>query len=216
MSKDISVLDISTSCRDYTTRISNRINARQISAADIERILSWGNNRKEWAATLTHGGIRKYLPYGMWMTAAGEWVLFNRRYQPFMTRSPDGKISGCDPERWVADIVICYYFFYDGCTPNNLFSPAAGISKSMIETFDRCCEVIRLFNDLTATPEDIEHWRILRDGKRVIIPKPVHGHVKTNSIFATKKKECEYCDAMISTGGAMRAHIKAKHPEVEG
>ena len=162
-----SVLDVSTTCRDYQTRTDNKINARCLTTVDIDRILSWGNNRKLWADTLSHDGIRKYLPYGMWLTITGEWVLYNRRYQPFMVRSPDGQVFGCDPKRWVEDIDTRYYFFNDSCAPNDLQYPSTGINKTMRDTFDRCCEVIRRFNDPVSTLADIEQWCTIKKNKAV-------------------------------------------------
>lgn len=183
MNNDISVLDISTTCRDYQTRTNNKVNARQLTDSDIRRILWWDNNRKSWAHSLSHGGIRKYLPYGMWLTTKGEWVLYNRRYQPFMVRSPEGKVSGCDPERWVEDIDTRYYIFNDACAPNNILYPSTGINKTMRDTFDRCCEVIGLFNEPNTTLADIEHWCIIKKnsvvGRLVFDPKPVYDYSVT-------------------------------------
>ena len=170
-----SVLDISTTHRDYSIRTANKTNAWQLVNIDIIRILSWGNDRKLWADTLSHGGIRKYLPYGMWVTTEGEWVLYNRRYQPFMIRTPGGRISGCDPKLWVEDIDTRYYFFNDGCAPNNIYYPSTGINKVMINTFNRCCEVIRLFVRLDTKIEDIEQWCTIKKnnvvGRQVFEPK---------------------------------------------
>lgn len=45
--------------------------------------------------------MRLQLPYGKWTCADGTEVLYNRDYCPIWTKSPDGKISGIDPDFWV-------------------------------------------------------------------------------------------------------------------
>ena len=48
------------------------------------------------------------MPYGMWTTADGTEVLFNRGYEPFLRRKA-GKVEVCEPY-WVEDIVRSIHF----------------------------------------------------------------------------------------------------------
>lgn len=136
---------------------------KHLSSEEIKEIRSFGNDRQKWADRFTHHGIRKYLPYGMWVTTDGEMVLYNRKYQPFLTRTPQGDVSGCDPKRWVNDIVMHYYFFNDGNPPNDLYRPSTGINKTMVNTFDRCCAVIDAFC-AGAAVDELEKFVMIKKG----------------------------------------------------
>ncbi len=54
-------------------------------------------------------------PYGVWTTATGRQVIYDRRYRPVWQRdSATGPARPADPGEWVAGIVERRWF-YDGC-----------------------------------------------------------------------------------------------------
>jgi hypothetical protein len=58
---------------------------------------------------------RAKLLYGVWKTASGEEVLFDRRYQPRWRRTPDGTVTPADPLQWVDDIVRETWLYTERC-----------------------------------------------------------------------------------------------------
>ena len=58
---------------------------------------------------------RSRKPYGVYLTSAGELVLFDRSYKPMYRRDRHGFVHRDDPGRWVEGIEHKAWFF-DGAT----------------------------------------------------------------------------------------------------
>jgi hypothetical protein len=56
-----------------------------------------------------------FLPYGIWQTADGRAVLFNRRYEPILARDADGRLLIPAPAERVAWVRQAW--FYDDSNP---------------------------------------------------------------------------------------------------
>ncbi len=54
-----------------------------------------------------------FLPYGMWITADGGEILFNRFYEPIWRRHPPANPTPADPTEWVK-YKTQSYFYDDG------------------------------------------------------------------------------------------------------
>jgi hypothetical protein len=54
------------------------------------------------------------LPYGIWTTADGRQVLFNRFYEPLLQRAAGDLLAlPADPTEWVRDIQLQRWFYVD-------------------------------------------------------------------------------------------------------
>jgi hypothetical protein len=54
------------------------------------------------------------LPYGVWQTASGIEVTFNRRYQPLYARLAGEPAAAVDSGGWIGDIVLTTFLYRDG------------------------------------------------------------------------------------------------------
>lgn len=62
--------------------------------------------------------MRRELPYGIWTCRDGREVLFNRKYQPLLTRAQcDAPAFDADPREWVEDICEQSWFYSDRNPP---------------------------------------------------------------------------------------------------
>lgn len=209
-----SVLNVNTRCRDYHKRHDMLTNARELNRDDITYIFSITNSYEDWVRQFTAAGVRKYMPYGMWVTAAGEVVLYNRKYQPFMSRPHNGQVRGCDPTRWVEDITMRYYFYNDNSpinTPDNW-----SLTKTQRTVFNRCCRVIQQLCDGAAV-EELEKLCIIKKGlidgewQRQTFQPDIVEEEMTKEYVIPEPVECPECGKMCAAGGALTSHMKHKH-----
>jgi hypothetical protein len=59
---------------------------------------------------------RSKLLYGIWKTASGDEVLFDRKYRPRWRRKPDGIVTAADPGEWIDNIVQESWFYTDSAS----------------------------------------------------------------------------------------------------
>ena len=57
-------------------------------------------------------------PYGEWLTASGDHVLFDRSHEPLWIKHPDGSVERADRNAWIRDIVKERHFWFDWEHPN--------------------------------------------------------------------------------------------------
>jgi hypothetical protein len=61
--------------------------------------------------------LRERLPYGVYVGADGRETLYNRKYQPMMTRASVNDLpTPCKPDEWIQHVGQAW-FFHDGNSP---------------------------------------------------------------------------------------------------
>src|SRR6267378_6694541 len=73
------------------------------------------HTKKFWGRRWKEVHFRWRMPYGMWTTADGREILFNRDYQPIWQRRPGCTAKQIEPQ-WI-DYVKERWFFDDGNPP---------------------------------------------------------------------------------------------------
>ena len=86
--------------------------------------------------------IRWSMPYGLWRTAGGREILFDRRYKPLVERHSTGSPSLASPIEWVTDIVHQEWFYDDG-TPEPAKYAAAYAALERWQCIEPVMQAIR-------------------------------------------------------------------------
>lgn len=96
--------------------------------------------------------VRRVLPYGIWTTADGREVVFNREYQPILQRI-NGVNSHANPREWITDIVKKVYLYDDNTNPfdfikNKLESSklSASHKRACKKSLAICLDVIKQYS----------------------------------------------------------------------
>lgn len=97
-----------------------------------------GETTDDRAIRRNRGGPQDRSPYGVWLTADGRELLFDRRYRPLLERQPGRPATAADPLEWVAAIVEERWLYSDADSPKSAAPGAAAARR-------RCAAALAAF-----------------------------------------------------------------------
>lgn len=84
---------------------------------------------------MTKAGPR-HLPYGFYVDQDGNQILFNRRYQPIVGRTPGGWVYGVNPDTWIKCKEQRYFYDDGSLNPQDSIANRQRLLRVVHDFFD--------------------------------------------------------------------------------